>query len=151
MATESDVSESSDSTFVDGWLRLHGRQDWTSVRQLLQGSTCAYADYDGFHIGDAPVDPPPYSHLWAWATDRFWRVRVDESDALVSSLTVQAPDESGDEMVRVKRVSALTWKPKEGRIGRQDAAVLPGENARMIMWQTVEDQPIVFISAPDEL
>lgn len=136
------TTEAESTVSTSGWLRLYGRLDWAKALELLQDFTCAYADYGGFHVGSAPSGAPPYSHLWAWRDQRMFRFRIDGSEALVSSLsTTHDPD---GEPVAVVRRSALTWRLDEGRIGRQDPAVLPG---RMNLWHVIEDQPIAFISS----
>ena len=46
------------------YLSGQGEVEWSQLRKEAGGLTCAWADYDGFHIGPCPDEAPPYSHIW---------------------------------------------------------------------------------------
>ena len=52
----------------DQWQRLHQHtHDWTA----------AWADNEGFHLEPMPTEAPNATHLWAWTTGSWLRVRLD--------------------------------------------------------------------------
>ena len=44
-------------------LESWGEVEWSRLREAAMGMTCAWADYEGFHIGPCPDVAPPYSHI----------------------------------------------------------------------------------------
>ena len=68
----------------------YGRITWDAFRGLLGGAQAAWASYDGFHIGTAPAEPPPYSHLWAWTDQWLHRARIEGDHVIVGALILQA-------------------------------------------------------------
>jgi hypothetical protein len=62
------------------YLHGSGRQTRTSWRELLELDgewTASWADHLGFHQEALPAELPKTTHLWAWARNRWLRVRVD--------------------------------------------------------------------------
>ncbi|MEU5524513.1 hypothetical protein ABZ759_28610 [Streptomyces sp. NPDC047860] len=103
-------------------LERHGRMPWPQARTLLAGTTCAWADLDGFHILPAtklPDDRPPLAtHLWAWSEDRCLRLRLDGAQALVAALHLQGASQETDESaVRVYVRSGVPWPSGHDRVG----------------------------------
>jgi hypothetical protein len=96
------------------WLTVHGRRPWTQVRALLNGCTCTWADLDGFHAEGPPASAPVATHLWAWATGRLLRVRIDGNDAITAELNLNDPGHS--EPVTVTEREASGWPSGEGRV-----------------------------------
>lgn len=94
-----------------------GRLDWTAARALLAGTTCAWADLDGFHLApahDLPTDPPHATHLWAWDTGRCLRLRIDGPHALTAVLH---PHREGGEQVRVHLRPGTPWAADDKQVG----------------------------------
>ncbi|WP_406260404.1 hypothetical protein OIA45_19640 [Streptomyces chartreusis] len=94
-----------------------GRLDWTEARSLLTGTTCAWADLDGFHVAGSdqlPTEPPHSTHLWAWDQDRCLRLRIDGSQALIASLL---PGHDGGEQVRVYVRPGTPWAVDDKQAG----------------------------------
>lgn len=122
----------------------YGRLAWANVERLLAGLSCAWADYEGFHVGrPCPGQAPPYSHLWAWNDDatRLVRVRVDGDEGIVGELTNGSPLAAGGgggaaassgaaaavggcEQVEVRVSPGFCWgdDPQLGRRLEQDVA-----------------------------
>lgn len=95
-----------------------GTMSWEKVTDHLSGLTCAWADYDGFHIDiKCPKQAPPYTHLWAWNTDhsRLVRVRIDGDLGIVGVLSIT---DEGGQQVSVSMHAGLPWGDN-GRLGRQ--------------------------------
>ncbi|WP_033326351.1 hypothetical protein [Streptomyces yerevanensis] len=98
-------------------LARHGRLDWTEARSLLAGTTCAWADLDGFHVTGAdrlPAHPPPSTHLWAWGQNRCLRLRIDGPYALTAALH---PGQDGGEQVRVHIRPGTPWAADDKQVG----------------------------------
>lgn len=98
-------------------LERHGRLPWSDARNLLAGTTCAWADLDGFHIApaaDLPETVPPATHVWAWGDGApCFRLRVDGADALVAALHVG--DDGGGLRVRVR--PGRPWNENDHQVG----------------------------------
>lgn len=131
-----------------GW----GRQPWSFVVALTDGLTCAWADYEGFHIGACPPDAPPYSHLWGWddAAETLVRVRIDLNDAIVGALVERrdALPQAANHPVLAEEVpvvieTLLTWPPEHRRVGVQhDPRTLAGPVSAV---RVLSAMPVTFI------
>ena len=51
------------------YLSCQGEAQWSRLREEAGELTCAWVDYDGFHIGPCPDEAPSYSHIWGWSRD----------------------------------------------------------------------------------
>ena len=51
------------------YLSGQGEAKWSQPREKAGELTCAWVDYDGFHIDPCPDEAPPYSHIWGWSRD----------------------------------------------------------------------------------
>ncbi len=103
-------------------LIAYGRVAWDRVARMLAGAQAAWADYDGFHVGEPPESPPPYSHLWAWTADWLARIRIDGQDVIAGVLALRGqpgdpPPEQWRQDVRFLEVQSQTWLPAEKRVG----------------------------------
>ncbi|AKH81446.1 hypothetical protein AA958_03730 [Streptomyces sp. CNQ-509] len=99
-------------------LERRGRLPWPDARALLAGTTCAWADLDGFHVApaaDLPGPAPLATHLWAWDDGgaRCSRLRFDGAQALVAVLHVG--DTDGGLQVRVR--PGRPWDEHDHRVG----------------------------------
>ncbi|MFJ4010342.1 hypothetical protein [Streptomyces sp. NPDC090026] len=94
-----------------------GRLDWDEARSLLTGTTCAWADLDGFHITAAdqlPPEPLLSTHLWAWDHHRCLRLRIDGQHTLTAALH---PGQDGGEQVRVHIRPGTPWATDDKQAG----------------------------------
>lgn len=96
-----------------------GRRRWADARAVLDGFTCAWAGIDGFRIGDAPEEPPAFSHLWGWRGKECVRVRIDEDHVYGAVLHEAASSDDAerfDEVAVVVR-SGRIWDRGDGQAG----------------------------------
>jgi hypothetical protein len=114
-----------------------GHRTWNDVRQICAGMTCAWADYDGYHLvkgGGCPAAAPPYSHLWAWSPELLVRVRVDGDHGVVGILTtsaVEPPDSALFERVEVRERVATSFREPPTTIS---------------LMQVIGAMPVVFVA-----
>jgi len=102
---------------VPARLERIGRLGWVEARSLLAGTTCAWADLDGFHVTGAdrlPEEPPQSTHLWAWDPNRCLRLRIDGTRALAAALH---PGQDGAEQVRVHVRPGTPWAEDDKQAG----------------------------------
>lgn len=86
---------------ADWILHGSGRQDrtaWPRLHQHTQGWTAAWTDTSGFHLEPMPTTVPTTTHLWAFTTHQWLRVRVDVPYWWAAALTLDT-------------AFALNWKP----------------------------------------
>lgn len=72
---------------------LHGsgrrnHSSWEHLHATTRNWTAAWADIDGFHLNHLPDQPPVATHLWAWTTNTWLRVRIDDSHWWAALLTL---------------------------------------------------------------
>ena len=92
-------------------LRSSGWTTWEVVHQRLAGLTCAWADWQGMHLGEAPPVPDTgLTHLWAWSDSSLHRVRVDGAEAVMATLGEAKWDAPFNDEVSVRRYSSATWR-----------------------------------------
>jgi hypothetical protein len=128
-------------------LHAYGRMAWPELYRAVSPCEAAWADYDGFHIGQIPDTPPPYSHLWAWSQRWLLRARVDGAHAIVAVLATGAatPDRLTQVdawPVRCVRRRAHTWPDAERRVGKLPATVT---DRPVELWQVEGDRPVTFV------
>lgn len=111
------------TTTNEAVLHAYGRLPWTDLLAAVDAAPAAWADYDGFHIGHCPDQPPPYTHLWAWTANWLLRARIDGGQAIVAVLQIGELD--------LKRLTprwsqptgyelrhSHTWAGTDKRVGR---------------------------------
>ncbi len=133
----------------EGSLLGYGSQTWPDVLRIIGDTTCAWADYEGFHIGSAPTSPPPYSHLWAWSSDQrtMIRVRIDEERGIVGMLRlgpVSQPSHlfrPSTRQVIVRSYPVMEWGQEESRV-----TALPPEVRGVRAHELLVPLPVTFIS-----
>lgn len=104
---------------------LHGcgRRDhdaWDHLHEITRDWTAAWAGIDGFHISRLPDRPPVTTHLWAWTTNTWLRVRVDGSHWWAALLTYGSSGESSfwsaSEDVGEPTITSLRhWQSDDGQ------------------------------------
>lgn len=104
---------------------LHGsgrrsHDTWHELHQITHGWTAAWADTTGFHLEPMPTEPPLATHLWAWTTEKWLRVRLDTPHWWAGILT-PTPDEIDSswnrETIEKPDISdVLHWNNDDGRI-----------------------------------
>lgn len=125
--------------WLDGW----GEVEWARLQEAADGMTCAWADYDGFHIGPCPTQAPPYSHIWGWSDDggTLLRGRIDAGRVTVGWLrTSGAQGEPVDCVVR----DLLTWRQEHERLHITMDRPYP---ERMRTVEILGPGPVSFITA----
>jgi hypothetical protein len=131
---------------VEATARLigHGLVPWERVVELADGLSCAWADYQGFHLGRCPAAAPPSSHLWGWSGNRLLRVLVDGEQAIVGELLLAGPVDGGGESVTVAERQLRTYAPEDGRIGAQPSGQLfPGVVHAV---EVQGEMPVLFVA-----
>lgn len=88
---------------------------WEQALALLAGSTAAWSDLSGVHIGVAPKEPPQTTHLWAWSATTLYRARIDGPRATVATLA-QEPS-PGSSPVPVQMGQSGSWAEKHVQVG----------------------------------
>lgn len=133
-------------------MTLHswGRLDWADIVGVLRGSTAAWADYGGFHLGPCPADAPPYSHLWAWTEDWRFRVRIDEDGGYLAALGDSTPPPSTPETVApshgvvVREAHGIPWGD-DGQVPKR-VTELASTIKTIHLFETLEPMPMTFVS-----
>lgn len=125
----------------------HGRIPWQTARDILSGSTCAWADLGGFHTGTPPTAVPLASHLWAWWPDgRCARARIDDDSAylaILHSTGTTAPPAPHTTRVTVRRHHDVpVWQ-----IHDTEAGPLPPETRAWTydLLEVTGESPITFV------
>lgn len=95
---------------TDAWT-LHGsgrreHRAWEHLHAITRSWTAAWADVAGFHLDQLPDEPPVTTHLWAWTTNTWLRVRLDGNHWWAALL---ARDSSEEE--EIWRTSAAIPQP----------------------------------------
>lgn len=123
-------------------LEALGPLPWPAIHEVLQTMTCAWADYEGFHVGTVPDEPPPYTHVWAWASDSWARVRVDGDGGIVGVL--RPPDDARGILIEVTERTARVWSSEDLRVGPLPPEVVVPRATLLI---TDESLPITFVKS----
>lgn len=142
------MSTTKHEMFMHGW----GEVAWSKVREVIGDNTCAWADYDGFHIGECPNTIPPYSHLWAWNDDRsrLFRARIDGNQAILGALTTDSSVSwSGatamDKPVSILKYQGFTWDDDK-RVRQPNSLtkeILAKET--VYLFETIQLTPVTFV------
>jgi hypothetical protein len=128
-------------------LHGYGRIPWPDLAVALADADSAWADYHGFHIGQCPAQPPPYTHLWAWHADWLLRARIDGRDAIVGALLLGDVGPPGLTSLLTDRTDCVrreghTWPAEEKRVGPVPAA-LAGRDVDL--YQIAGAHPVTFV------
>lgn len=83
----------------DTWT-LHGSRRrehhaWEQLHGITRTWTAAWTDVAGFHVDHLPDEPPTTTHLWAWTTDTWLRIRIDGAHWWGALLTRGGDDVGG--------------------------------------------------------
>jgi hypothetical protein len=133
-------------------LHACGRLPWSELLSLIGDAPTAWADYHGFHIGAAPTQPPPYTHLWAWQPggQSGWllRARIDGAHAIVGVLQIGDDRPAGlaahtPEAVRYTKRTSHTWLGTEKRVGRLHPDVV---DRGVQLYEVDGESPVTFVS-----
>lgn len=112
------------SWYLHGSGRRH-RYEWSMLLAVADSWTASWADHLGFHQEPLPAETPKTTHLGAWASHHWLRVRIDNDDWWAALLV------EGD-----KRQECL-WRKKEP-IGRPDITRFENwgnaRNAKQYKW-----------------
>ena len=128
----------------------YGRLTWDQLLATIAGAQAAWADYEGFHVGAAPQEPPPYSHLWAWTEQWLLRARIDGAGAITGALALTAEPQAAAEpklreQVSYQRLSAHTWPADEKRIGPLDPHIA---GRPVSLYVVAGPSPVTFAALP---
>ena len=131
------------SMTMHGW----GPVEWSTIQEVIGHDTCAWADYDGFHIGECPNTIPPYSHLWAWNNDRsrLFRARIDGDQAILGALTTDSSVSWSGATTMDKPVSILKYRGfpwGDDKRVRQPSLKISGT---IYLFETVQPAPVTFV------
>ena len=125
---------------LEGW----GEVGWSRLVEAADGMTCAWADYEGFHIGPCPAQAPPYSHIWGWNADgtTLFRGRIDAGRVTVGWLRAEGGD---GEPVDCVAHGMFTWRPDHERLRIRSSGELIPPTMRAI--EVLGPRPVTFVSA----
>ena len=126
------------------YLSGHGRMDWSDAHRLAGQMDALWMDFDGVQMHTFPSDPPQATHIWAWTTDRWLRVRVDGRNVIVGELSTTSSGVKAEIKVTANQYCPLSWSNKDRRIPTPTLHRLP---ARLSVIETLTLQPIQFIEA----
>ncbi len=141
------------SRTVEATIHGYGWVSWADLHRALlnAGAVASWADYDGFHIGEAPMQAPPYSHLWAWNGNNWaLRARIEGDRAVVGLLAIDGPGpDIGKPIGKPQRVTCVvndveSWPAKEERVSEQHPNVA---GQRFRLYQTSSENPLTFVVA----
>ena len=125
-----------------GW----GEVQWERLATAATGLTCAWADYDGFHIGHCPPTAPPYSHIWGWSRDGsvLMRGRINGTNVTVGWLHADS-DADGEPVACVAR-PLIPWEEGHQRINPRLAESTSMPSSMMAV-DVLDGMPSTFIGA----
>lgn len=112
---------------------LHGsgrreHSEWALLHHHTRDWTAAWADTGGFHVEPMPATAPATTHLWAFTTHQWLRVRIDVPYWWAAVLTLDVefalsrPQEETSPSWTRKEISPPTvvwvrhWEPNDDRI-----------------------------------
>jgi hypothetical protein len=129
-------------------LHGYGRLPWSALVAALAAVPAAWADYHGFHLGQAPSQPPPYTHLWAWTPGWLLRGRIDGAHVIAAVLQMDGtipsgltPRSSPQQVSYVHRLSR-TWPGAEKRVG----PISPDLADRAVhLYEVGGEYPVTFV------
>ena len=127
----------------------YGRITWDQLTSMLTGAHAAWADYAGFHIGEAPAEPPPYTHLWAWSSRWILRARIDGDTAITGVLALDgephpAPPALSRQTVHYQHAKSNTWPQTEKRVGQLTVGIA---DRTVDIYLIAGEHPITFAAA----
>lgn len=112
---------------TDTWaLRGSGRRtrdSWDHLHAITREWTAAWAGIDGFHLDRLPDQPPLTTHLWAWTTNAWLRVRIDGPHWWAALLTCGSSEEdelwTAPEPIEEPAITSLRHWPSAERQAMQ--------------------------------
>ena len=100
--------------------------DWPDMVHTLNGWKAAWVDLEGVHIDvSPPSDLPITSHLWAWTTSAWVRIRIDGDRWAGSGLFrgTGHPDSAAwrgsKDVDHVMTDLIRSWAPDDGRVAQR--------------------------------
>lgn len=129
---------------MHGW----GEIEWSAIQRVIGDATCAWADYQGFHIGECPDEIPPYSHVWAWNDDlsRLFRVRINGDSAILGALTSDpaihwdVPAKRSTGSIEINQYEGFPWRDDK-RVRQSDFDI----TGTIRLFETVQLTPVTFV------
>lgn len=139
---------------------LHGsrrqhRDAWPELYHRTSDWTAAWADNHGFHLEPMPTAAPVTSHLWAWSTDHWLRIRIDGAlwwAALLSpSREAFAPAWKREDIDEPTINRILHWAKEDGRIQQYNGPKEIFEDLKYIQLLPHRPTTAPFIGTTDSL
>lgn len=130
------------------YLSGQGEVEWSQLREDARGLTCAWADYEGFHIGSCPDDAPPYSHIWGWSSDGEVLLRGRIDAGRVTAGWLRKSPVGGDKEREVTAITrqVITWNPANERLKINFSDEHGnGWPERMQSVETLGENPVTFM------
>lgn len=128
--------------------------DWPEVHRHTHDWTAAWADITGFHIGPVPTESPVTTHLWAWTTGAWLRVRVDGHHWWAAILTTGDHDLSWTPRTLVSYPAItriLNWDPHDQRIRYDEDLSATFPNRVAFQLTPHQRTPVMFIGNEESL
>ena len=129
------------------YLSGQGEVEWSQLRKEAGGLTCAWADYDGFHIGPCPDEAPPYSHIWGWNRDGgvLLRGRIDAGRVIAGWLRKTPSGGEKEKKVPTVTRQVITWKPDHERLKINFAGEKANWPEKMQSVEVLGENPVTFM------
>lgn len=99
-----------------GWLQGTGWVTWEEVREIVGDAQCVWSDLEGVHVREVPDVPPLATHLWAWDAQAWYRVRIDDGEAVVATLRTDQPSPEL-KAATMREYDASTWAEQHVKTG----------------------------------
>lgn len=104
---------------LHGSARRH-HDEWAQLHAITENWQATWFDNTGLNLRIMPSTPPATSHLWAWASRRWLRVRIDVPHwwaAILSPDLLPVPDHwKIEDDLDVPRVGSVRhWGAEDGR------------------------------------
>jgi hypothetical protein len=132
---------------------------WKYLVTSLPEVTAAWADLTGFHVTDGLPDTPPLAtHLWAWRTGTWLRLRLDHPHwwgALLTNTDVQPASPwiiTRESVPTVEQHPLLHWNPGADQISQRQ--ISPREaltSLKMVELVPLRQTTASFVGTADTL
>lgn len=138
---------------------------WEEFLRIVGERTCAWADYDGFHIGECPTSIPVSTHVWAWSGDgnELIRGRIHAGKVMIATIyksaetlqqnpfvtgagNQQNPQPVTEKDVYGREAQMVSWTNTDQRVDSKRTQTLLGRRISMV--EILTPVPTLFYWMP---